>query len=114
VGGVVLTVERSWARDLADVDGISAHPVDDHARPELIITTAGARRRTDHAGVRARTAAAAHDSAALDDAAAHDSAATTPHDTAAARDRAAYHAADDTTDRVVEKRAVSSRAGSAG
>jgi hypothetical protein len=104
VGGVVLTVERSWARDPADADCVSAHPVDDHTRPELIITTAGARRRTDDTGIRARTATApAHDSAALDDAAAHDSAATTPHDTtAAARDRAADNVADDITDRVVE------------
>jgi hypothetical protein len=101
VGGVVL--ERSWARDLADADGVSADPVDDHRRPEPIITTAGARRRADDTGLRARSAtAAAHDSAAHDDAAAHDSAAATPHDTAAARDRAADNPADDTTDRVVE------------
>jgi hypothetical protein len=105
VGGVVLTVEPSWTRDPADADRVFAHPVDDHGRPELIVTTAGARRRTDDTGIRARTAtAAAHDSAALDDAAAHDSAATTPHDAAAAaaRDRAADRPRDNTTDRVVE------------
>jgi hypothetical protein len=103
VGGVVLTVERSWARDLADADSVPFHTVDDRARPEPIITAAGARRRTDDTGVRTRTGtAAAHESTALDHAAAHDSATTTPHDTAAARNRAADHAADDITDRVVE------------
>jgi hypothetical protein len=116
MGGVVLTVERSWARNLADRHGVSADPVDDRARREPVITIAGARRRVDDTGVRAGAGtAAAHESTALDNAAAHDSAATTPHNTtAAARDRAADRAADDTTDHVVGRRGVRSRAGSAG
>jgi len=116
MGGVVLTVERSWAGNLADGHIVSAHPVDDRTRPEPVITIAGARRRTDDTGVRAGAgAAAAHEPTALDNAAAHDSAATTPHDTtAAARDRAADRAADDTTDHLVGRRAVSSRVGSGG